>query len=369
MMETNANPQSTTGRILSLDALRGFDMFWIIGGDMLFIRLFKLFNMPAFEQQFHHSEWNGFCFYDLIFPLFLFLVGMSIALSLNRRIEQGDNMKNIYSHVLQRAVLLILFGLLYNDLMKFDFAGMRYTGVLQRIGICYLIASIIVIQVPKNIQYIIVIVGLFAYWLLFAALAAPGFAPGNLTPEGNIASYIDRLLLPGSFCCFTFGDNEGIMSTLPAVITTLTGVFAGNYLRSAAAPQVKAYAMFSAGMASLLLSLLWSFFFPINKLLWTSSYVLHSTGWSLILFSIFYFIIDVKGFHKWSFFFKVIGMNAITIYLASRFIDFNGLTESFFIGLSNLSGIAGPVVWALGFVIIKWLILYLFYKKQIFLKV
>ena len=225
-----------SGRVLSIDALRGFDMFWIIGGDFLFKSFFKLFNRPftdALTEQLDHSAWHGFTFYDLVFPLFLFIVGLSMPFAIGKRKERGQSKKEIYVHIFKRALTLFILGLIYNGLFDFDFGHYRYTGVLHRIAICYFFAAIIMLN--AGIRMLGVITGsiLFIYWAIMIFIPVPGFGAGVFTPEGNLAGYSDRLILPGSFCCYGFGDNEGILSTLPSIATTLLGVLTGYWLRSA----------------------------------------------------------------------------------------------------------------------------------------
>jgi predicted acyltransferase len=368
-----SQPVSVPGRrVHSIDALRGFDMFWIMGGEALFSALLKLVNTPwaaKLSLQFDHSEWNGFTFYDLIFPLFLFIVGASIPFAMAKRLESGSDKKTLYKHILVRTAKLIFFGFLVNGLLNFTwFSSMRWAGVLQRIGISYGIASIIAMNSKPKTQGFIFAGILVAYWLAMILIPVPGFGAGNLTPEANLASYLDRLLLPGRFCCFSFGDNEGLLSTLPAVSTCLMGVLTGHWLRSSATKERKALYMVIAGLTSLGLALIWDLVFPINKLIWTSSYVLFAGGWSLLLLSLFYWIIDVKGLKGWSFPFMVIGMNAITIYLVQALFRFNTITDIFVHGFIDQLGDYRAAFYIAATLCVKWLFLYFLYRQKIFLK-
>ncbi|MBN2411352.1 DUF5009 domain-containing protein [candidate division KSB1 bacterium] len=360
-----------SGRVLSIDALRGFDMFWIIGGDVFFKSVFRLFNRPfadALVEQLDHSAWHGFTFYDLIFPLFLFIVGLSMPFAIGRRKEKGHTKKEIFGHIIKRALTLLVLGLIYNGLFDLDFAHYRYTGVLHRIAICYFIAAVITLNV--GIKMLGVIAGsiLLVYWGIMMLIPVPGFGAGVLTPEGNLAGYLDRLLLPGSFCCYGFGDNEGILSTLPSVATTLLGVITGCWLRSLRTQKKKVLWMIGAGVLFLVLARVWDLVFPINKLIWSSSYVLYTAGWSLLLLSLFYWIIDMKGYHKWAFPFVVIGLNPITIYVAQSLFDFSIISDIFIHGFVFRLGIFSAAFGLLCAFLVKWYFLYFLYKQKIFLK-
>ena len=360
-------------RITSIDALRGFDMFWITGGDHIFPALFTLIGTPFFlslSRQLEHSEWNGFTFYDLIFPLFMFIMGTAMVFSLIKHLENGAAKSKLYGHVVKRSLTLFLLGLLYNGLLNFDFSSFRYAGVLQRFAICYFFASIIVLNARKPRTQAFWTAGiLLFYWALMALVPVPGAGMGVLTPQGNLASYIDRLLLPGRFCCFEFGDNEGILSTLPAISTVLLGVLAGHVLRSTLKQGKKAIYLLIGGIGCLLAALVWNVVFPINKLLWSSSYVLYAGGWSFLLLALFYWLIDIRGYQKWAFPFIVIGMNPITIYIAQGLFDFGIIANIFVHGFINHLGAVRPLFWALCLFAVKWLFLLFLYRKKIFLKV
>lgn len=369
------SPESSTipsGRIVSIDALRGFDMFWIIGGDGFFRALFSLIDAPFFSalaNQLHHAEWDGFRFEDLIFPLFLFIVGVCMPFSITKRLDRGDSRSQLYNHIVIRFTVLFVFGLLYNGILDFEFESMRYAGVLQRIALCYMFTALIMMNTGIKGQTIWATAILFLYFAAMKFIPVPGHGAGVLTPEGNLASYIDQLMLPGRFCCFEFGDNEGVLSTIPAVSTTLLGVLSGHWLRSRSSPALKIKGLFGAGVASIILALIWNLVFPINKLYWSSSYVLFAGGLSMILLGGFYWIIDIRGHRKWAFPFIVIGLNPITIYMAQRIIKFSAITEFFVEGFINHTGDFKPVLWIAGVLSTKWLFLYFLYRKKLFLKV
>ncbi|NUN97553.1 MAG: hypothetical protein HUU16_15425, partial [Candidatus Omnitrophica bacterium] len=244
----------------------------------------------------------------------------------------------------------------------------RYAGVLQRIALCYFFAANVVLSTGIRGQAATLVGILFGYWALMALLPVPGIGAGVLTPEGNLAGYIDRLLLPGEMCCYEHGDNEGLLSTLPAIGTVLIGVLAGHWLRTEADGTRKSARLALAGVASLLLALAWNPFFPINKLIWTSSYVLFAGGWSLLLLALFHYLIDVRGFQAWAFFFIVIGMNAITIYVANRLFDFEAISNIFIHGITPHMGGIRPLIETICEVAAKWLFLYFLYRQRIFLK-
>ena len=358
-------------RVVSIDALRGFDMFWIMGGDAFFPALFALIGTPFFlslSRQLEHSSWNGFTFYDLIFPLFLFIVGCSMPFALGRRLEKGEPKKSIYIHIIKRTVTLLFLGLIYNGLLNFQFHEMRYAGVLQRITICYFFASVIFIYSKPRTQAILSAVILLAYWAIMKLIPVPGFGAGVLTPEGNLAAFVDQRLLPGRFCCYTFGDNEGIISNLPAVVTALLGALSGAWLKSGTGGIRKVLGLAAAGIASLGIAQLWNPFFPINKLFWSSSYVLAAGGWSMLLLALFYWIIDVRGWRVWAFPFVVIGLNPITIYVVQGLFDFGIIANIFVHGFIRHTGAFEQPLWLLCILAVKWLFLYFLYRQKIFLK-
>ncbi len=359
-------------RIASIDALRGFDMFWITGGEEIIHALYKV--LPnrfthALDVQFQHVDWAGFHFYDLIFPLFLFVVGAVLPFSLTRRLEAGGDRRQIYGHLARRLALLFLLGLVYNGLLDFNFVHLRIPGVLQRIAVCYFLAAVVVMNFKVRGQATVAGGILVVYWLMMRLIPVPGVGSGVITPDGNLSGYLDRLLIPRPYCCYEFGDNEGLLSTLPAVSTTLMGVLAGHWLRSKHTPNRKTLGLALAGIASLLLAWLWSFNFPIIKNIWSSSFVLCAGGWSLLLLALFYWIIDVRGLRRWSFFFMVVGVNAITFYLVNRFFNFGVITGIFVHGFIGAFGAWQPLVWAILVMLTGWLFLYFLYRQKIFLKV
>ncbi len=363
-------------RLYSLDALRGFDMFWITGGQKIIFALATVTGWPVFEwmnSQMHHVQWNGFAFYDLIFPLFLFLAGVSMPFSVASRLNKGATKRMIYIHGLKRMLILILLGMAVNRIFDLDKEHLRLASVLGRIGIAWFLALVLTLNFKIRGQIIWFWSILVGYTLIMLLIPVPGYGAGDLSPEGNLAGYIDRLLIPGTLYLKVM-DPEGVISNIPAVATALMGAFAGHFIisdRRSLNGLKKAAVIISSGILSLLLGLIWNNIFPINKNLWSSSFVLFAGGWSLILFGLFYLIIDVWRLKKWAFFFVVIGMNSITIYvLQFRILQFDVIRDYFFKGLYNLSPQnIQPFIGAIGYVACVWISLYFLYRKKIFLKV
>lgn len=361
-------------RLHSLDALRGFDMFWIIGADQFFRRLAEASGTPFWEAvavQFTHPEWNGFHFYDLIFPLFLFIAGVATPFSVGSRLRKGESRSRILLHIIQRGLILVLLGIFYNNGLEIKpVSEIRFSSVLGRIGLAYMFANIVYLYARERMQYVWFVLFLVGYWLLLKFNSAPGFPRGDLTMEGNFASYIDRNVLPGRLSK-GIHDALGLVSTIPAISTALLGIFAGTLLRDRSYDEMKkVWILTAGGVICLVLGRIWSLDFPINKNLWNSSYVLYTGGMSLLLLALFYFIIDVRGYKKWSFFFRVIGMNSILIYISGKFIDWKYMTNAFFQWAGQLFGEPyQAVVMAACLIFVKWVFLYLLYQKKIFLRV
>ncbi len=361
-------------RLYSLDALRGFDMFWIMGAEDIVGSMAEATHSSfwqGFANQLTHPAWNGFHFYDLIFPLFLFLAGVATPYSVGRALEKGTPKSKLLIRVIRRGLLLVILGLIYNNGLTIKpLSEVRFGSVLGRIGLAYMFANIIYLYTKQRAQMIWFGCLLIGYWLLLKFTSAPGFPRGDLTMEGNFASYIDRLVLPGKLY-LGIHDPEGLMSTIPAIGTGLLGILAGNLLKhSSLSGQQKALRLAITGIIFLVLAQLWNLDFPINKNLWTSSFVLHVGGLSLILLSIFYYIIDVLGYKKWSFFFRVIGMNSILIYMSGHFINWQYSTNAFFGWLGKLIGDPfNAVALAICYVMVKWAFLYFMYRKNVFLRV
>jgi predicted acyltransferase len=319
-----------------------------------------------------HPAWHGFHFYDLIFPLFLFLAGVATPYSVGRELEKGKTRQQLLLRVIRRGLILVVLGIIVNnglDIFR-PISEIRFASVLGRIGLAYMFANIIYLYTSERGLIIWFFCLLMGYWLLLLFNSAPGFPMGDLTMEGNFASYIDRLIVPGKLY-LGIHDPEGLTSTIPAIGTGLMGIYAGNLLKNSPLTiQKKALRLFIIGIVSLAVAQLWNLVFPINKNLWTSSFVLHAGGWSLLLLSLFYYIIDVRGYQRWAFFFSVIGMNSILIYMSGRFINWGYSTKAIFGWLGHLVGDPyNIVVMAICYVMVKWAFLYFMYRKNVFLRV
>ena len=369
---SNSTP---TQRLYSLDALRGFDMFWIMGGEDFIHELMKASKHPAaiwMAAQLSHIAWNGFRFYDLIFPLFLFISGVSTPYSVGREVEKGVQNQKILLRIIKRGLILVLLGIIYNNGLQLkELSHIRFPSVLGRIGLAYMFACIIYLYASQRFQYVWFGGILIGYWLIMKFNAAPGFAAGDLTMAGNFASWFDRSVLPGHLHLIIH-DPEGLLSTIPAICTGLLGIFAGNFLKNNTdkTPTQKAAYLAIAGIICLIVGGTWDMFFPINKNLWTSSFMLYAGGCSLILLSIFYLVIDVLEYKRWAFFFTVIGMNSILIYLSVKFIDWEYTAVGLFRWFGQLFGKTYyEVAIVVCVILVKWLFLLFMFRKKLFLRV
>ncbi|WP_114940146.1 acyltransferase family protein [Mucilaginibacter endophyticus] len=392
-METNNtsksldNPVKKTARLLSLDALRGFDMFWIMSGEGVVHALAKATGWPVFvwmSGQLHHTVWNGITFYDMIFPLFLFIAGVSMPYSMGSKAAKYEvnhphllpsaAKGEIYRSMIRRTVILLFLGMVVNGLFKFNgYENTRFASVLGRIGLAWFFAGIIYLNVGTKGQILWFGILLLGYWAAMEWIPVPGYGAGVLTMNGSLESYIDRLLLPGRLHDKVH-DPEGVLSTIPAIGTAMLGIFTGQFLKleSVKWPMwKKGVSLFVIGLLLIGVGLLWDIAFPINKRLWTSSFVLFVGGWSLVFLSVFYLIIDVAGFRKWAFPFVLIGVNSIVIYLASEgMIDFQHTANYFFGGIiSHLAQNWQPVWAAVSIVLVQLTLLYILYRNKIFLKI
>lgn len=357
-------------RLHSLDALRGFDMFWIIGGGEL-VGAWADSNdwkwLDRVREQTEHPPWHGFTFWDLIFPLFLFLAGASLPLSFARRRERGDSRAKLALHSVRRGLTLVLLGLVYNGLLKFDFANLRCASVLGRIGLAWMFAALIALWFRPRGQVVWIAALLLGYWAALMLVPVPGFGAGNLEPGATLTDWIDRQFLPGRLYRGV-RDPEGILGTVPAIATALFGSLAGEWLlRRDASETRKTFALFVAGAVLLMLGALWDTVFPINKNLWTSSFVLWTAGWSALALGAFHLAVDVWNWRRVAFVFEVIGVNAITIYMLGRFVRFDHLAE-WLLGLAGRFEVA-PIAACIGGLTLEWLLLYALYRAKVFVRV
>ena len=353
-------------------------MLFICGLSGLIMAICRLFPNGSeswLHETMRHVSWDGLTHHDTIFPLFLFIAGVSFPFSYAKQLSVGLSRKNIYSKIIRRTLTLIFFGIVYNGLFKLDFATLRVCSVLGRIGLAWGIAALLYVNFNTKVRAIISAVILVAYWLIVAYIPAPDVPGGDpLSMEGSIVGWVDRMITPGRLI-YNNGnfDPEGLFSTIPAVVSAMLGMFTGEFIRvpdSKINGTKKAGYMGLAAIALLVVGLIWSIDFPLNKKLWSSSFVLVVGSYSLAMMALFYYIIDVKGHTKWTLFFRVIGLNSITIYMLTRIIDIRYIVNFFLGGAMGLM----PEAWAkvvaeAGYLGVCWLAMYFLYKKNVFLKV
>jgi predicted acyltransferase len=365
------------GRMASLDVFRGITIAGMI-----------LVNNPGSWGAIHpplaHAEWYGWTPTDLVFPFFLFIVGVSITLALGRRAEGGAGTRHLYLKIIRRAAVIFALGLVLAGFPRYDLSTLRLPGVLQRIAVCYLIASVIFLNTRWRTQAVIAAALLLAYWAVSMLVPVPGFGAGDLSMEGNLAAYVDRTLL-GRHTWKPLYDPEGILSTVPAIATTLGGALTGHWLRSRRTELEKVTGMFVAGAGALVLGWAWGLCFPVNKALWTSSYVLLTAGLALQLLAVCYWLVDIKDRRRWATPFVVFGTNALAVYflseLFSRLISLIKFTRAggraadlkTFIYENAFASWASPVNASLMFalcVVLLWLgVAAILYRRRIFIKV
>ena len=302
----------TPARLVSLDAFRGIAMAGMI-----------LVNNPGTWRSVYwplrHASWNGWTPADLIFPFFLFTVGVAVALSIAPSAERGESRWSLVVKTLRRGLTIFGLGVFLNGFPRFDLSVLRIPGVLQRIALCYVCASIAVLTLRVRGQSLSAAILLLGYWAMMVLVPVPGHASHGLTPEGNLAAYVDNALMHGHLLDDGW-DPEGLLSTLPAVGTTLLGVLAGHWLRSARTASRCALGLCVSGGLAVGCGLAIGVWFPINKSLWTSSYAVFTAGVALILFATCYWLIDVKGHRRWAAPFVVYGTNSIVAYVLSTLL-------------------------------------------------
>jgi predicted acyltransferase len=365
-------PASTlhTERLVSLDALRGFDMFWIIGGTAILSGLGRVIQRPFFDrflEQFDHVPWQGLHFYDLIWPLFMFIMGSAIPLAVAKRRARGESDRTLLLHAVWRALVMFCLGTVtQGNLLLFDWSRFRPCySVLHGLAAGYLVASIVALKVKPKWHAVTIAALLLVYWALVVLIPVPGVGAGVLTPQGNLPTYVDQLVLGH----LHYGENTWFLSYLGFGASVLLGVLAGQMLMSDRTPRGKVYGLLAAGSVSLLGGLLWSLWFPVIKLMWTSSYVLISGAVSFMALALFYWVIDVLGYKKWAFGFMVIGMNSIAVYVATEIFDFRQVGNIFVGRLLPLIGPWSAFVEASAAFAIVWLILYWMYRKKEFIRI
>jgi len=384
-----------TERILSLDALRGFDMFWIVGGGGLVRALWLATGWQLFrvlDAQLEHVKWVGFHFYDLILPLFMFIVGAVIPYALVSRIERGEPKPSIYRKIFTRFVLLFIFGLVYNQGWHRDWAHPLVGSVLGEIGFGYLFASLIVVHTRKLRPIVIWISALLlGVGLLHFLLPVPGYGAGVFTMRGSANAYLDRTFLPGDLFWYMtpngtvyenvtgepmgpnavpVADVVGILNWVSAISITLMGVVAGLVLRNQTLkPYRKVLIFLVTGVGCVLSALALRGWYPIIKNMQTGTFCLLSGGLSFLLVALFYLVIDIWKLQRWAFFFTVIGMNAIALYMGVQFINVSHTSDVLVGGLAIYLGGLGPVLLSAVSVGLMWISGYILYRNKIFLRV
>jgi predicted acyltransferase len=379
-------------RLVSLDALRGFDMFWILGADAVIEELGKV-KHPHFVdrivEQGDHVPWEGFHFYDLIFPLFVFIVGVSLVFSLTKIITQNGKRAAV-KRIIIRSVALYVLGLLYYGGMETSLHPMRFVGVLQRIAICYLVAGLLFTFFRPRTLAIVAASMLLLYWALLTLVPVPNYGRANFEERKNLTNYLDTKILPGRKWDSRYPgdpeahDPEGVLSTLPAIAGCLLGVFAGLLLQSNSTPPWKKVAiLLAAGVASVALGMAWGGMFhgvhvpgfiaklrfPVIKKIWTSSFVLLTAGYGAFLLGLFYLIIDVLKIRFWAAPFVWIGMNAITLYLIHSLAHFPALADRFVGGsVANKLGQYHPLAREILALVFVLLLARFLFKRQVFLR-
>lgn len=360
-----------TKRLLSLDAFRGFTIAAMI-----------LVNNPGSWSNIYapleHAAWNGLTPTDLIFPFFLFIVGISIALSYSKVIESSTPLRSVYKKLIFRAIKIFMVGLFLNMIPDFDLSNIRYAGVLQRIAVVFLVCGFLFLKTNWRTQLITGITILISYWLAMRFVPTPGYADAHLEPGMNLAAWVDQQLLPGKLWNQTW-DPEGVLSTFPALVTAILGMLTGRFLLSSKTWEEKVNYLFVGGFILTIIGIVWGWDFPINKNIWSSSFVLVTAGLALLTLSTLIFLIDVLRYHSWAKMGIIFGSNAIAIYVLSNLLGivFYGLN----VGESSLSGHfltlldtigATPefasMMCALVFVAINFVPAYILHQKRVFIK-
>ncbi len=401
-------PPVASARLLSVDALRGFDMLWIIGAGTVVTALGKMSDNAVtrfLSSQFQHSPWEGFRFYDLIFPLFLFLIGVSLVFSLDKALAQGGRTAML-KRIARRSVLLFLLGVFYYGGLTNKWPDVQVGGVLPRIALCYLFAASIYCFCATRLKVMGVITAtlLLGYWALVSwvpfpdlplkkevvtqiakkigsdspaaiAAAVPGRISGTLEEERNLTNYVDFLYMPGKKAQ-TYYINEGLLSTLPSIAICLFGAFAGRLLKSERIdPMRKVQWLFAAGAVGVAVAFAWSIPFPFIKRIWTSSFCLAASGYAAMLLAVFYLIVDVWRFRRWCQPFVWVGMNSITVYVGANLLGFPKIAERFVGGDvkafldSHVAQGFGSLVVALVSLSLAVLLCWFLHRKKIFLRV
>lgn len=360
--------QPVPERIMSVDVLRGFDMFWIAGGGNVFRVVVSLLCgglIPAgLSYHLGHPEWLGFSAWDMIMPLFLFIVGTSMPFAFKKRMETGQGGGKLYLKILRRVLILWILGMIaQGHLLSFDFSKLHfYSNTLQSIATGYLVASLVLLNLPFFGQIAVTVSLLLVYGLLLMFVPVPGHGAWLLTPDANLALWVDQMVL-GRFRDGT--HYTWILSSLGFSATVMMGVHAGQVLISSKTQKQKLCWLLGLGIACLVAGRVWGIWLPIIKHIWTSSMALWAAGWSFLLLAAFYAVVDVFGFRKWSFFFMVIGMNSIVAYMLGEFMEPSFLIKALGVSIPDVvDGALDILTFA-----ILWTGLYVMYRKRFFVRI
>jgi len=360
--------------MLSLDAFRGYTIAAMI-----------LVNFPGNWDYVYppllHTEWNGISFTDLIAPFFLFVVGVSVTFAYSRRLDSGTPLRTIYNKLFSRVIKIYLVGMFLNVLGildSFSFEELRWTGTLHRIAIVFLFCALLFIHTSWKTQAILGVCVLLGYWLAMTMIPTPGYDRVMLEPGVNLAAWVDNHLLPGKMWQDTW-DPEGILSTFPAIVTGITGMLAGKLLISRLQPEYKIMWLFTSGFLMAIAGVIWSWVFPLNENLWTSSFVLFTSGIAAMILAGGMFLVDLLSYLKFAQFGIIYGSNAIAIYVLADLLAilFYGLplagkslnTHFFewFAGYGMAPKLAS-MIYALLFVFINFIPAWILFKRRIFIK-
>jgi predicted acyltransferase len=378
--------QKLPKRLTSLDVFRGITITGMI-----------LVNMAGVADQVYppllHADWNGCTPTDLVFPFFLFIIGVAIAFSFSKykenKLTLGLGHTVPLGRILRRSAILFALGLLLNGFWNYNWSTIRIMGVLQRISLAYLLATLVILKLPRKGQWAIALLLLLGYWLAMSFIPVPGYGVGNLSRDGNLGAYLDRLII-GTAHLYkgdnfnSMGDPEGLFSTLPAVVSVLLGYFTGDWLRKQPVNSRTSMDLVLVGLSGLVIGEVWGFWFPINKKLWTSSYVVFTAGWALLLLAACYELIEVRGLRRWGKPFEIMGLNAIFAFVASVLMikilvkthigtgekaptTYTWIYEHFFVPWAGAMN--GSLFFAMVTVLFWWVVLYGMYRQRWFVKI
>jgi len=366
-MSNSSDRSLLKGRLMSLDALRGLDMFFLVGIGGIFRALPKLSDNEFFNwlaNQCNHPEWQGFTAWDVIFPMFIFIVGVAMPFSFAKKIEKEGGKKELFKHVLARTIILIILGVILWQKPGGAHPHWGFYSVLYRIGFSYFFAAIIMMNTNIRGQIYWTFSLLIGYWLLMRFIPVPGYGIGDFSQDGNLKTYIGNQVANFISPNFRYVIN---ISLIPSISNALFGVLAGHWLKSGKTPTEKTVGLLVAGIGLTIAGLIIHLDFPINKKLSSPSFTFLTCGISTLFLSAFFWLIDVKGYKKWAFFLVIVGVNPITIYVANSLLKFHNVANVFVGGFDF--GNAGALVFAIAVAAIKWLFLYYLYRQKIFLKI